>query len=245
MRNTDIENHRPEKDVRSANNKLNRILPQKCTVSSQESQRLQGRRGGGWSGGQEEAISNPVMSFIFREYRWKHHETTETVEEMCGNGEESGDSEEEADKRPLASTSAEAVSGFEDVRYFCFYKINNLNLWRLGTFGETARLSSTFGGRERAAGHLSHATNKADVTPLLLQKSNIPGTHACSSHVFIFYSVVFDFLNVVIFCSTNRLSSFQISWQDNGHAKGLVQWNHNCSYFFSFFLCPLKNSTKI
>jgi hypothetical protein len=31
-------------------------------------------------------------------------------------------------REKLASTSAEAVSGFEDVRYFCFYKINNFNL---------------------------------------------------------------------------------------------------------------------
>lgn len=188
MRNTDIENHRPEKNLCSANNKLNCILPQKCTASSQESQRLQGRRGGGWSGRHEEVISNPVMNFIFQEYRWKHHERTKTVEEMCGNGEESGDSEEEADKGPLASTSAEAVSDFEDVRYFCFYKINNFNLWRLGTFGETARLRSTFGGRERAAGHLSHATNKADVTSLLFQKVTFQvNMHAV--HMYLYFTL--------------------------------------------------------
>jgi hypothetical protein len=91
---------------------------------------------------------------------------------MCGNGEESGDSEGEDDKGPLAPTSADAVSSLEDVRYLCFYKINNFHLCRLGTFGETANLRSTFGGteRERAAGHLSHTTNKADVTPQLFQK---------------------------------------------------------------------------
>jgi len=51
-----------------------------------------------------------------------------TVERVCGNGEESGSSEGEADKEPLAPTSADADSSFEDVRYFCFYRINNFNL---------------------------------------------------------------------------------------------------------------------
>jgi len=51
-----------------------------------------------------------------------------TVEEVCGNGEESGSSEGEADKEPLAPTSADADSSFEDIRYFCFYRINNFNL---------------------------------------------------------------------------------------------------------------------
>jgi hypothetical protein len=60
---------------------------------------------------------------------------TNTVEEMSGNGEESGGSEGEADKGPLAPTFAEAVSSFEVVRYFCFYKTNISNLCRLGTFG--------------------------------------------------------------------------------------------------------------
>ena len=168
--------------------KLNCKLPQKCTLSSQESQSLWGRRGGGWSGRQEEAISNPEMSFTLHEYRWKHHETAKTVEETCGNGEESGGNEGEDEKGPLTPTSAEEVSSFEDIRYFCFYKINSFNLCRLGTFGETARLHSKFGGRgerggwkergvwrggeregegESTAGHLSHMTNKADITPHL------------------------------------------------------------------------------
>jgi hypothetical protein len=38
---------------------------------------------------------------------------------MCENGEESGSSEGEADNGPLAPTSADADSGFKDVRYFC------------------------------------------------------------------------------------------------------------------------------
>jgi len=225
--------------------KLNCKLPQKCTVSSQESRRLWGRRGGGWSGRQEEAISNPVMHFIFHEYRWNHNETAKTVEEMCGNGEESGDSEGDDDKGPLAPTSADAVSSFEDVRHFCFYKINNFHLCRLGTFGETANLRSTFGGTERESSwsFITHNQQSRCHSPVI-PKSNIPGIHARNSHVFRFYSVVFDFPNVVIFCSTNRLSSFQISWQNNGHIKDLVRWNHNCSSFFKIFVSTLK-STKI
>jgi hypothetical protein len=94
---------------------------------------------------------------------------------MCGNGEEIGGNEGEDDKGPLAPTSAEAVSSFEDVRYFCFYKINYFNMCRLGTFGETANLRSTFGETERwrereSSWTLSHTTNKADVTPQLFKK---------------------------------------------------------------------------
>ena len=87
---------------------------------------------------------------------------------MCGNGEESGSSEREADKGPLAPTSAEAVSSFEDVRYFCFYKIN---IWS-----------------ERAAGHLSHTTNKADVTSQLLQKVTFQ-VHMHAVHMYLYFTL--------------------------------------------------------
>ena len=136
--------------------KCNCKLPQKCPVDSQESRRLWGRWGG-WSGRLEEAISNPVMSFIFHECRWNHHEmANKAIQKTSGNGKESGGSEGEADKGPLAPTFAEAVSSFEVVRYLCFYRINNSNLCRLGTFGERANLHSTFGGRESSWSFITH-----------------------------------------------------------------------------------------
>jgi hypothetical protein len=89
----------PEKDVCFANSGQTQLqTTTEVYCHSKELQRLWGRIRGGWSGRQEEAISNPVMSFIFHKYIWKHHETAKTVEQKCGKGEESGGSEGEADK---------------------------------------------------------------------------------------------------------------------------------------------------
>ena len=144
----------------------------------------------------------------------------------------SGNSEESCGSRKLSR------------RHFCFYKINNFNLSRLGTSGEAARLHSAFEGREREAGHLSHTTNKADITPQLFKKVTFQ-VHMDAIHMYLYITLQYLFFYMQSYFVPPI--GYHVSRSPD---RTMDTQRAQCSeiiivvIFFSF-LCPLKKSTKI